>query len=336
MLINNDIIKLVRGENCFDFLRYLFALSLIIAHFCTITGTEQFWFITGGMRVKAFFTITGFLVTYSFLRCDCRLRTYAVKRAARILPAYICCIIFCIMLGWYVSSLGTQTFFSSAQTWKYALSNLFMLNWIEPELPCTFQSNVVPQMNGSLWSMKLEALFYVAVPFLVWMIKMVKSKCMMLIVMMLCVGVYAWLPVQLQYSVYFLSGMVLLLYFDSFCRYSKYILMLSVLSEVVLYVFYGTLSAEIASSIEPITFSSIIIGVAYYAKPLNFFRRFDNVTYGLYLYHFPIIQALILFGLLDYDVRICFFVTIVLTSIMAVLSWKLVEKPLMDKARKNN
>lgn len=112
--------------------------------------------------------------------------------------------------------------------------------------------------------------------------------------------------------------------------------MLSVLSEIVLYVFYGTLPAEIASSLEPITFSSIIIGIAYYAKPLNFFRRFDNVTYGLYLYHFPIIQALILFGLLDYDVRLCFLVTIVLTSIMAVLSWKLVEKPLMDKARNNN
>ena len=32
----------MRKGNCFDFLRYVFAFSLIIAHFCTLTGNEQF------------------------------------------------------------------------------------------------------------------------------------------------------------------------------------------------------------------------------------------------------------------------------------------------------
>ena len=67
-LISNEIIQRVRKDNCFDFLRYFFAFSLILVHFCTLTDTEQFWFISGQMRVKAFFTITGFLVVYSFIR----------------------------------------------------------------------------------------------------------------------------------------------------------------------------------------------------------------------------------------------------------------------------
>ena len=44
-LISDEIIERVHRDNCFDFLRYLFAFSLILVHFCTLTETEQFWAI---------------------------------------------------------------------------------------------------------------------------------------------------------------------------------------------------------------------------------------------------------------------------------------------------
>ena len=85
-LINENIKERVRRDNCFDFIRYFFAFSLIIVHFCTANYTEQFWFVTGGTRVKAFFIITGFLVVYSYIRRN-SLKVYFKKRARRILPA---------------------------------------------------------------------------------------------------------------------------------------------------------------------------------------------------------------------------------------------------------
>ena len=63
-LLNDNIITEVRKDNCIDFLRYFFATFLIISHFCTLTETANSdTQLTGGMRVKAFFVITGFLVT---------------------------------------------------------------------------------------------------------------------------------------------------------------------------------------------------------------------------------------------------------------------------------
>lgn len=330
-LLNKDIITNVRKDNCFDFLRYLFALSLIIAHFCTLTGLEPFWFITGSMRVKAFFTITGFLVTYSFLRRNCEIKSYAIKRFVRIVPAYVCCIIFCIFLGLFVTKLSVANFFSSAQTTKYTICNLFMLNWLEPELPSTFQDNLRPQMNGSLWSMKQEVIFYILVPFVIWILRKSGKRVLSVIPVAIGLIIYNFIPVQLQYFLYFFSGMLLLLFMDEFCNHTKSILLISFISELILYTTDIPYLTSFCQTIEPLTFSSIIVGIAYNCTFLNFFRKYDNVTYGLYLYHFPIIQLLILYGLAEYNITLCLIVTILITAVLACISWYAIEKPLITR-----
>lgn len=328
-LLTEGAMKEVKQQNCFDFLRYFFAVSLIIAHFCTLTDIPQFWFITGGMRVKAFFTITGFLVTYSFLRRDCNVRSYVRKRLIRIVPAYVCAIGFCLLMGLVVTQLTTGSFLGDVQTWKYFFSNLLMLNWIEPELPATFQANPVPQMNGSLWSMKHEMIFYALVPPMTWVALRWGKRVVVVPVLVASVVLYPMMPVQLQYFTYFLSGMALLLYFEDFNRYRKYILPFALVSEVL---HYMLVSPEwltgVLTALEPLCFGIVLISVAYHVKWLNVFQRFDNVTYGLYLYHFPIIQMLIHYGVCDYDIRLCFVMALLLTCVMACLSWFLVEKPI--------
>ena len=82
-LLNESSKKLLKKGNCFDFLRYFFAISLIIAHFCTLTNIDQFWFVTGTTRVKAFFIMSGFLVFYSYIRRE-DLKDYIEKRIRRI------------------------------------------------------------------------------------------------------------------------------------------------------------------------------------------------------------------------------------------------------------
>ena len=78
-----------------------------------------------------------------------------------------------------------------------------------------------------------------------------------------------------------------MLFFDIYNKYLKYILPAS----LVLFAF---------SECESLTFPIILVGVAYPCKSLNFFRKFDNITYGLFLYHFPIIQLLIHYGVAEY------------------------------------
>ena len=75
----------------------------------------------------------------------------------------------------------------------------------------------------------------------------------------------------------------------------------------------------------------MLVGIAYCFKPLNYFRKFDNITYGLYLYHFPVIQTLILLDVVSYSKPLALFLSIALTVILACCSWFLIEKPLMSK-----
>lgn len=333
--INEDITTEVRKENCFDFLRYFFAFMLILAHFCTLTGSDQYWFIVGGMRVKAFFTITGFLVTYSFIRRNCDIIQYAKKRFVRIVPAYAINIVFCLILGLCITTLAKSDFIQSLQTWKYFISNIFMLNWIEPELPGTFQNQFVPQMNGSLWSMKQEVVFYVLVPFFIWMAGKLKRWCMLPVIFLIIVT-YNQMPVQLQYFSYFIVSMGMLLYFDWICKHNILLFVISVIISIFTYAVDINYLSDICHSLEPVTFPLILLTVAYHCKPLNVFRKFENITYGLYLYHFPIIQALIFFGVLRYSSSLCLCLTLVLTILFASISWFVIEKPLINKYKLQN
>ena len=333
-LLTEDIIKKVRQDNCFDFLRYLFAISLIIAHFCTLTDEPQLWFITGRMRVKAFFTITGFLVTYSFLRRNKDIYSYAIKRFVRIIPAYLACVIFCFFMGLAVTSLPTLEFLSSSQTWRYLFANTFMLNWLEHELPQTFQGNLMPEMNGSLWSMKQEVVFYFLVPLFMWLMRNEHKRnllCGMMVI--LCVLLYNIVNVQTQYFMYFIIGMVLLMYFDKFCKWQKALLPVAVFMLIPVYALEIPCVSVVCEALEPLCFPMVIVGAAYNLKPLNVFRKYDNVTYGLYLYHFPIIQLLIHYGMADKSLTLTFLVALIATAVMACLSWFLIEKPLMNRYR---
>ena len=317
-LLNEYISREIRKENCFDFLRFFFAIALILSHFCTLTENGQVLPITGSTAVRAFFTMTGFLVTYSFIRRDCNIVSYAQKRFARIVPAYIMTIIFCMLIGWWVTSLSTKDFWTSGQTWKYFISNILMLNWLEPELPETFQNNLWPQMDGSLWAMKQEVLFYILVPFLIFFIKKIGKKWICIPLMALCLIAFPFVNAQTQHFTFFIGGMTTMFFFDIFNKYFKFLFPISII-------------ALCFSIFEALAFPMLLVAVAYHCKPLNFFRKYDNITYGLFLYHFPVIQVLIHYGIADYSLTLCFIITLIITSILATISWLYIEKPLMNK-----
>ena len=326
-LISNKTIERVKRDNCFDFLRYLFAFSLILVHFCTLTDTEQFWFISGQMRVKAFFTITGFLVVYSFLRRK-SLKVYCWKRIVRIMPAYITTILLCYLVGYFFSTASATDYYFSSQSLKYLVANLSFMNFIEPCLPGLFTDNTYgPFVNGSLWSMKLEVIFYILVPLIVFLMQKVNKTIVLVIVYILLTIYNQFFDNSVNTFIYFFSGTAILLYFDWFCQHIKWIFPFCLVYMIIIFFF----DYSFLYYIEPLVFSATIVAIAYYCKPLNFLQRYDNISYGLYLYHFPVIQVLVQYKLHQHNIYITFIFALIITILLAIISWYIIEKPMLQR-----
>lgn len=339
-LLNESSKKLLKKGNCFDFLRYFFAISLIIAHFCTLTNIDQFWFVTGTTRVKAFFIMSGFLVFYSYIRRE-DLKDYIEKRIRRILPAYLIVIIFCFLLGSFITTIGTKDFFTSKETYKYLIANFSFLNFIQPTLPGVFEHNPIQAVNGSLWTMKVEVMFYISVPIILYLLKKYKVIFVMISIFLFatiynyCFTVLyeqtnndLYLLIRKQIGsqlMYFYSGTFILLYLDKFTKYLKFFFPIAIV------VYYYQDSNYLFSTFEPLAFATILIGLAYNLKYLNFLRKYDNISYGMYLYHYPIIQTIIYYKIPQFNIYLAFFLTLILTILISLLSWKFIEKPIIQK-----
>jgi peptidoglycan/LPS O-acetylase OafA/YrhL len=85
----------------------------------------------------------------------------------------------------------------------------------------------------------------------------------------------------------------------------------------------------------PISLGVIIIVSAYNIPVLNNFGKYGDFTYGLYIYHFPIIQIFKQYDLfVKFNPFLMTFLVLLISFIFAIFSWFLVEKRFI--ARYNN
>ena len=153
--------------NSFDFFRLLFAFSVFVGHFGVLTSYNTLWFpISPSMGVGGFFIISGFLITRSYYKSK-NLLDYSLKRIRRIVPAYMLIVLVCAVFLSFLSSLPLQEYFSNKIFFKYLIANISFLNFIQPTLPEVFTHNLLPYVNGSLWTIKVEICLYAFVPVLV-------------------------------------------------------------------------------------------------------------------------------------------------------------------------
>jgi len=115
--------------------------------------------------VEAFFVVSGFLIFMSYERSS-SISSYAEKRIRRIVPAYVLVIMLCAIGFLFISSKPYEEYFSPKWL-EYVFANLSFLNFIEHTLPGVFEDNNVATVNGALWTLKIEVMFYVSVPIFV-------------------------------------------------------------------------------------------------------------------------------------------------------------------------
>ncbi len=225
------------ARNNFDLLRLLFAGTVCLVHAYELSGFRELaWiasFLSTAVAVKAFFVVSGFLIFMSHERST-SLASYTGKRIRRIYPAYFAVVMLCALGLALASARPLAEYFSFAWL-KYVLANLVFLNFLQPTLPGVFEANHMPAVNGALWTLKIEVMFYVSVPVFAVLFRRVPR--LPAIVFVYCASVVYWvlltaaaertgsglynelarqLPGQLSY---FMSGALLYYYLPFFVRH---------------------------------------------------------------------------------------------------------------------
>lgn len=331
------------STNNFDLLRFVLAVVVFLVHAHSLSGSESLSVISqtlsSSIAVKAFFIVSGFLIFMSYENTH-NIKGYFLKRLRRIYPAYFVVILMCILIG------SVLTTFPFAEYWsfdvlKYSLSNLLFLNFLQPNLPGLFEGNKLQVINGALWTLKIEVMFYCFVPLAVIAFKKFGRIKILLIVYILSVlysivifklgqlsgnPLYNELQRQLPGQLtFFIAGAVCYYYLDTFIRHA-YILFIFAIFCFLLQEYMPWLI------LEPFVLAVFVIFCAFVIPCFGNFAKYGDFSYGVYILHFPILQVLISYGLFTKLPWLALGVSSFLILFFAHLLWHLIEKPCLRKS----
>lgn len=326
-------------KNNFDIVRLSLAFIVMLVHSAEVTRNADIRFLAhllnSDFAVKGFFAISGFLIAKSYLRSK-SLTSYFIKRAQRILPAYIFTIIMCFVIGMCLTTLPLMDFLKNKETLKYLVANFSFLNFIQPSLPGVFTNNPNQPLDGSLWTIKAELTLYVLLPFIVPLLKRSPLKVWSVIFIISCAWYFYFTALYggpkadtlakqfIALSSYFFFGSLLAVHQPTFDRLKE----ITIVSLVVFLLFKST---DYAFIVEPVAFSAVVILFCTSLCKEIKISQYGDLSYGMYLYHWPIIQVLQHFGVFDANAFAGLGLTIVMTLALAYTSWNLLESRFLKR-----
>ncbi|MBL3548750.1 acyltransferase family protein [Chryseobacterium sp. KMC2] len=317
-------------KNNFDFIRVLLAFIVFVGHLGALSVSPQLKFLEHSpveVAVFSFFIVSGFLIARSYERSS-SLKSYAKKRFNRIVPAYLLVVFLCTVLLSLVSKLPFSEYFGNAQVYKYWFWNSIFMNFKSPWLPGVFGNQAV---NGALWTLKIEMCFYIAVPFMfLFFGKNNKYRNVSLIVLYFLSLVFLnyfemtgkpAISRQLPGSLcYFIGGMLLYFNFNKFIQHKHTLFIIAIITVWIDLIFKIKLFS-------PIMISIIVLYIAYSFKFLNNFGKYGDFTYGIYIFHFPVIRVFQTLGLFeDYNPYVMGIICMLTVIGIGVSSWHFYEK----------
>jgi peptidoglycan/LPS O-acetylase OafA/YrhL len=328
--------KVSEAVDNFDSLRFLFAACVAIFHFFALSGaltqTAIYSALSLGadISVSGFFILSGYLVLGSFQRSS-SLRTYAEKRFRRLYPAYATVILVCTITALLISAPARGDMSAVA---KYLGANLIFLNFLAPNLPGVFEDNRLPAVNGALWTLKIEVAFYCLLPLIAIAAKKLRSAKWALFVT-LYVGAELWraifregggsfammahqLPGQMSY---FVTGMLL-------WEARNTLTANALIASACLAIVAGSYQTPSLEWSRAAALGLIVIAIAKAPIKLPRVGRYGDFSYGLYIAHFPIIQAVLASGA-QLPIWAQAAVAAGLTVLASMLLWRFVERPLL-------
>ena len=334
----------------FDYVRLGLALIIFNAHAGAITNgrPEENILIIGNVAaravyhwqswrepiytalVPAFFAVSGFLVTSSAFRLR-NVRSFLGFRMLRIFPALTVEVtLSALVLGPLFTEVALGDYFSQHEFFRY-FGNIF--GFVTYYLPGVFQHNPVPRVvNDNLWTLPPEFYCYLFMA-VIMAFRLVYRRVVYTAAFAVATAVLLPYAYHANYGMYRgnLELPIIVYYFFAGCFLfhwrDKVPLTLTsvVISGVGAYaLFYSSYTVMIAPLF--LTYFIVSLGmIRWFHIPL--IKRGDY-SYGIYLYGFPLTQALAatLPSLREHSVafRLTAFA---LTLAFAVLSWHFFEKP---------
>lgn len=152
-------------DNNMDFMRFVAASMVIYAHAFNLAGRRDplesvTGMPTGALAVAVFFALSGYLISRSLLNRH-SLFEFLLARALRILPALIVANLLAVVVGaLFWTEFSQRAYWSDPATWQFLVMNSTLLK-NSYELPGVFLQNPFgPAVNGSLWTLPVEARMY--------------------------------------------------------------------------------------------------------------------------------------------------------------------------------
>lgn len=296
--------------NAVTLLRWFFALSLVCFHACILTGRPLLFPVGGHAVVSVFFVLSGMLTFEGFMRRPAAAAFYK-RRFMRLFPPYAAVILCSAVALSLLSSLTAGEYFSSPVTLRYVVCNLGLLNFVAPSLPGVFSANAVMAVNSSLWTMKVEVAFYAVMPLIAYLCRRFRSLRVIAVIWLLS-AVYYLLLTRLSLAsgsthwevlrrqlpgelMYFAAGMVASLLREQITGSRRRAFVSLALGAAVWALCSRAVYLRIA---EPAGVALCLTVVAYSFPPLSALSiRIPNLTYEVFLIHFPVLQSLIALGL---------------------------------------
>lgn len=355
--------------NQLTWLRGFAAFIVIISH--TIRGTEVAYtadeetpvyllasaFDTGGFGVILFFALSGATLYVSSRGQTPSTFKFYVKRFFRIWPAFVVA-----MLAYMAFSIIFRQFYVEPQ--GHWVERQFLTDFTAADVVAylTMTFNYVGQyglFNNAFWSLPVEFQFYLLFPLIVYLLKRLGIAGPVLVgSALIAFNFFFDIPDQssaffrLAYS--FCGGVILgHIYLTTTKRYSGYIalILLPLSYTIMTLITRGIVPMPKLPFIDQIYnwsvfFALVCIGVCMFTrmslpkKIQGWLEYYGTISYSTYLYHNLVIGAVVLLlihldindGLLRYLIMLIS--TLLITHLLAVISYKVVERPSMLLGRK--
>jgi peptidoglycan/LPS O-acetylase OafA/YrhL len=296
--------------------------------------------------VPTFFFISGLLISAAYERTrPAGLKVFYRNRFLRIFPGLWASIAIALAAVLALGYLSTRSFsIAHFAAWLAGQASIFQ--FYNPDFMRGFGVGV---LNGALWTISVELQFYLFTPLIWWLFTRQRALLALLFTFSLGLNLFfrfrldwTYLPMKLAYVsslpwVYmFITGFLVNAYrsqVDAFLRRVPFAV--AAAAFVASMILLGSYRVNATNAINPLSFLLLAVLILKISTQelrlppvVNDFIRRNDFSYGLYLYHMPVINVMLYTGWLAGKASLV--ATAAMSVVAATLSWYLVERPALN------
>jgi peptidoglycan/LPS O-acetylase OafA/YrhL len=313
-------------KNNFTLIRICLATTVLIGHGIALTSTNDNLIVSiaSGISVYSFFGISGYLLNET-VRTN-TVREFVLRRSARILPGFYINLFFVAIVFYPLSQFLTEYKYKYINSIMYIVKNSLLYPFEQTINGALQFSPRYAAWNNSIWTLSFEFFCYAALLFYVTIMKN-RITLIFISIIVLQIVIRQIEPTLilhkfntlLELSCYFFIGV-------AFNQRNLKTIILFLLIEIP----FSTLESNPG-------FMLIVVGIIMVGRSKELIPIRNDISYGIYLYHFPIFQLIYNYQVYkgdDINYISTILIVLAISILIAFFSWKLVEKPSIDLARK--